>query len=521
MAPTKLTLKQQASLLLKNKKWDELRSWFYYAHSLEERAEKVLIWSRLFLPDYFYNSSPPFHREILMKLFSEGNEYNAAPRGFAKTTVIQAGVAFMVAYGLKHFIVILEKTGTESNEVLDVIRDIFKHNEAIKSLYGDLIKRDAAGVYDQKNKDAQNDLLINGVRLRGKGFNTPVRGLKSKSHRPDLIICDDVEEDEHIRSQEQRQKYYDNLTTGVIPAVDVNGCIKMFGTILHYDSLLNNQVKLHNGTIYAAYDENDPENTLLWPQRWTYAKLEAKRLEMMQEGKGSASFYKEYLNKPVDDSTRAFKWEWLQKTYRESDLVNQPINIYVILDVADSVKDRSDFTGEVKLKVNPDNQWFIARAKRNKFNITGLIERIFDIWIYDKPIAIGIEKKALEDQIRPLLKIEAKKRNVYPTVIELKHGGTAKEARIKGALQGRFEYGMISFLEDANDDQGLLRSELYDFPSSKHDDLSDALAYGDQFVYEPFAKDQRQPKEQADMDMHLADAIDGIEENEPQSWMDY
>ena len=521
MAQT-LSTKEQALLMIKRNRLDLLRSWFYYAQDLDERAEKVLIWCRLFLPDYFRDTSPKFHVELIKYLFSENDEYVAAPRGFAKTTVIQGCIMYMVTYRLKKFIVILEKNGTESDEVLQAIRETFKHNEFFKKVYGDIVKTNALGVYDIKNKDAENDLMANGVRIRGKGFDTPVRGLKSRQYRPDLIVCDDIEEDQHIRSDDQRQKYYDNLTKGTIPALDIEGHLKMFGTILHYDSLLNNQIKLHTGHIYAAYDlDGDPQSTLLWRKRWPYERLEEKRLKMMQEGKGSASYYQEYHNRPVNDETRAFKQEWMQKRFKKADLIDKPLRKFTILDVAETVKDKSDYTGQVSISVNPENEWYITRAKRHKLNITGLIELIFDIWIYEKPDAIGLEKKSFDDQIRPLLKVESKKRNIYPVVSEVKHGGRAKEDRIKGALQGRFEYGMISFLDESecDDDQGQLRSELYDFPSAKHDDLSDALAYGEQFAYEPVVSSQTKTVEEADRDDSFAAAV--ADEFVPESWLDY
>lgn len=526
----KLSLSQQASLLLKGGKYNELRSWFLYYDSIEEQASKIIIWCHIFLGDYFRDTSPSFHRELVVFLLSLKNEYVAAPRGFAKTTVIQGFIMFCVAYRLKKFIVVLEKTSTESDEMLQAVRDNFKNNELLIRFYGDLIKRDARGIFDNKNKDAENDLLINGVRLRGKGFNTPIRGLKSKQYRPDLIIADDVEEDEHIRSDEQRQKYYDNLTKGVMPALDIGdegqlgGVLKMFGTILHYDSLLNNQIVQHGGKIYEAYDLNaspeDRDATLLWPSRWTFERLEEKRKQMIQEGKGSASYYQEYHNKPVNDETRVFKYNWLNLTYTPDVLTNVQTKRFTVLDVAETVQDKSDYTGQVTVNVSPENYWYIHRAKRHKLNILGLINLIFDIWVKEKPEMIGIEKKALEDQIMPLLKVESRKRNIYPIVIELKHGGRHKEDRIKGALQGRFEYGMIYFLEGATDDQGLLKSELIDFPSAKHDDLSDGLAYVEQFAYEPANTKTTKEIERPDMDDSFKDAIAGSPE-EPQSWLDY
>ena len=73
-------------------------------------------------------------------------------------------------------------------------------------------------------------------------------------------------------------------------------------------------------------------------------------------------------------------------------------------------------------------------------------------------------------------------------VEELKHHGKNKYERIRGALQGRFQFGKIFFRKNSVDDQDKLKLELYDFPKSKHDDLSDALAYIEQVAIRPFGQ---------------------------------
>ena len=208
-----------------------------------------------------------------------------------------------------------------------------------------MIKKSKEGTESDKAKDTQGDVLINGIRLRAKGFNSPIRGLKSKEWRPTRILLDDVESDEHINNLEQRQKYQDNFIKGVIPALEIGKHLKVFGTILHNDSLLMNLITQHKGKIYKAYDKEDPENTLLWSERWSFEELEKKKEEMMLEGKGTSKFYQEYLNEPLDDEARRFHWIWLQKTYTKEDIKYKALNRYITIDPAESKKDGADWTG--------------------------------------------------------------------------------------------------------------------------------------------------------------------------------
>ena len=480
-------LSAELELLAQAKDWRTLRSWFAIANTEDERVQKCLLWGRFFLPDYFRDDSPEFHTELIKENFSKKNEFTAAPRGFAKTTINQLCIAFEIANRTQKFIVIIEKTHDEASEVVRGVTSIFKDNPAIQQVYGLMVKKDQWGRYDEKNKDAEGDVFINGVRLRAKGFNAPIRGLKSNEWRPTKIYLDDVETDEHIHSEEQRKKYRENYSQGIVPAIDIEGSIKMRGTILHNDSLLKNLIDQFHGSIYKAFDKDRPELTLLWPQYWTLEKLMDKKLQMEMEGKGASKFYQEYLNEPVDDENRTFHMEWFNKTFKPEDLKNKVLNRYAVLDVAQSKKDNADFTAVVIVDIDSQNNWYIQRAKRYKVNITELVDLIFEIHKVYRPQLIGVEKLAFIDQIKPLLDQRSQEQNIFPVVQELEHGGKRKEDRIRGALQGRFELGKIYFKESPTyDDQQILKSELFDFPHSKNDDLSDDLAYVEQIATRPF-----------------------------------
>ncbi len=531
MVKNEQTIKDFEDLMLicaEKKDYRAIPVFFKNFDSMEELIDKVLIWGHFFFHHYLTNVSPEFHRELIEDIFTRKNEYTAAPRGFSKTTVIQLAISFIVAHRLRNFVALIEKTATEAAEVIKGIHDEFVDNERILLVYSQLIgktdtKQEIMPFANVKEREARGDVFINGVRIRGKGFNSTIRGLKSRQYRPDLIILDDIEEDEHINNPEQRQKYENNYNRGVQPAVDPSGAIKMFGTILHQDSLLNNQVENHNGKVYRAYDKDDPENTLLWPERWPFKKLEEKKKDMMSNGQSSNAFSQEYLNDPISEEERTFKyhflWEMIPKpdapeenyrvpkeriTMTEFDEIRKKtvLNGYAMIDVADTTTAKADWTGSVVTFVAPNGKRYRVHVGREKRNIKGVIDLVFEIWEKWSPkglINIGVEKKGFEDQIKPLLQEEMERRQVYPVFEELKPMGRNKEGRIEGALAGHYETGkMVSvgrlnakgyYVPVGNTDT--LLNELYDFPSSKHDDLSDAEAYQADLVVIPLADQNR------------------------------
>jgi hypothetical protein len=535
-------IEEKLFAIIRAERFDLLQGFFSYWDNMDELVDKVLLYGHYFLGHYFRDTSPTFHRELIWRFFSGRNEYTAAPRGFSKTTVLQTCCSFAIVNRMDKFIVIVEKTFTEASEVIKGITDEFIDNEKIIQVYGHLLnKGNTPAIYESKyraqakNSEAKGDVFINGVRLRGKGFNSSVRGLKTRAWRPTRIVLDDIEEDEHINNPEQRHKYENNYNKGIQPAVDVDGTIKMYGTILHQDSLLNNNIHNHNGRIFRAHAGSDPESapieSFLWPERWSRERLIAKRNDMMSSGQSSSAYAQEYLNDPISDDERTFKFPWLwemipkpsnpEETYRvpaqritmeEFEKIRRKItlNVYAMIDCADATTANADWTGAIVVAVAPNGARFRVDVRREKRNVNAVIALIFEIWEKWQRyglIKIGIEKKAFADQILPLFEMEKARRGVYPVVEELKPMGRNKQNRIKGALQGLYESGkMISvgtiradgiFIPVGNVDEfgttatDNLLEELYDHPSAKHDDLSDAEAYEADIVVLPLQDEER------------------------------
>jgi hypothetical protein len=381
-------------------------------------------------------------------------------------------------------------------------------------VYGKLVGHTVGGAEAERQPDAKGDIFINGVRLRALGFNTTIRGLKTGAWRPTKIYVDDVEEDEHIGNPDQRKKYLTNYLKGIMPSLDIDGSVKVCGTILHFDSLLFNLIEQHDGRIYKAYDKFDPTHTLLWPDYWTYEKLQLKRAEMEASGTGINAFYQEYLNEPISEADRDFVWEWITKTYKEEDLKYKNINLYACLDVANAKGEGNDSTGCVVEAIDENGFWYNRLTKNYKVDVLGLIDLIFELWAMPGMRSIGVEKVAFEDQIKPLLDKESQIRGTYPNVVELKHGGTRKYDRIKGALQGLYRLGKIFNREKPEDDTKILFDQLYSFGggaiSAKHDDLADAKAYIAQIAQTPITEEYRERYKNVSLRKRRTDPIAAI-----------
>jgi len=443
---------------------------------IEELSIKVIIWGHYFLPRYFSSPTPEFHYDLVKRFFRPGNDYTAAPRGFAKTTIIQLCLCYSCANGLDNFIVIIEKSWNEASEVLDVLRTEFSDNEEILRVYGDLTKVNSKGESSQSVKNTAGDFVINGIRVRAKGFDSPIRGLKSGYSRPTRILLDDIESDEHIDNIDQRKKYLNNYTAGIIPAIDNNiGVIKMFGTILHDDSLLNTLIKAHKGKIYRAWNE---KKELLWSSKWGLEKLERQR-KAMNYGMGDAKFYQEYFNEPISEDDQIFRKEMFHyfNKLQLDKIKEKSYKTYTLVDPAISKRTTADFTAIVTVLVDELNRIFVLEITRERLDPRETIQGIFAHYTRWRPVFVGIETVAYQKALEYFLNEEKMKQDSFIKTMCVKEikANTDKISKIKGGLQPFYSRGEI-FHNSDDKNTSVLEHELIRFPMGVHDDVIDALA---------------------------------------------
>lgn len=243
--------------------------------------------------------------------------------------------------------------------------------------------------------------------------------------------------------------------------------------------------------IAESKEEFRDEGDALWADHFTLENLEATKNDI-----GSYEFNSQYQQNPVSRETQIFKEEMFNYITWD-DLQKKVTNCYITIDSALSKKKNSDYTGVTINWVDGENVWYL-KAYRTKVSPTELIQLIFDLHSVYKPIAIGLEETVMTQAIDPFLTVEMGKRNIFPNVQPLKHGGTAKEIRIKGLLP-RYERGHIYHIKDMCKD---LERELLRFPASSHDDVMDSAAYqvqiaeaaNESFDWEGFSEQELTPE---------------------------
>jgi hypothetical protein len=464
-----------------------------------------LRWALEFLPEYFCDEPAPFHAELLRDLENPDRRLLArvAPRGHAKSTCgALAYPLWCLCERRRRNIVIITHESSLATQFARDLRHELETNEQIIAAYGDLCKleakqsrsdaatkanarrtgssakpkrgptraapkkasprgraaNDAPAVRRPRTKWSESMFTTaTGVTVQAKGTGASLRGTKVGAHRPDLIICDDVEKDEHVASPENRRKLEHWLRRVVMPALAPGGQLVVLGSLIHYDSLLANlrdprrfprwDYKVYRALEAAPADDGQYYRVALWPARWPVERLDEER-----ERVGTLAFEQEYQANPIDDSIRVFRPEWLQP-YDPAELIEQNLVTLMAVDPATGVSGGDYFA-----------IWIgsVDQVKR--------IVAEFERW---QPIKIGIETVAYQVALQQVLEEHSRQRRLYMPIVPIQTMAN-KRARIEGTAPF-YENGTFRLPPDLPPE---VESQFLHFPKARHDDAPDVCAMG-------------------------------------------
>lgn len=439
-------------------------------------------------------ASPPFHKEC-WELCTSNEKYVAiaAPRGHAKSTAITLGYGLAtLLFRDRKFMLLVSDTESQASMFLGLYKQELQNNNDLIDLFG--IKRNEKGVV-QFLKDSETDIIVecnDGHRFRviAKGAEQKLRGLIWNGSRPDIILCDDMENDELVMNKERRDKMRRWFDGALVPSLSDRGVIRMVGTILHSDSLLegfmpnpSDKQTVTDGlkqyttkrTVWKAlkYRAHSPDFTkLLWPQKKTAEQFKMLYEEAVRKGM-TDTYSREYLNYPIDEAVSFFKRaDFLQRTPEHRE---KPLNYYITADLAISEEEKADYSVFIVAGVDQDKFLHIVDVVRERMDGREIVDTLIALQRTYNPSAVGIEDMQISKSIGPFLYEEMIRQNTFLSLIKLKHAGKDKVTRAR-SIQARMRaHGVVFNKED--DWFFNFEQECLTFPRGKHDDQVDAFAY--------------------------------------------
>ena len=438
---------------------------------------------------------PKFHEEM-WDMCTSKNQFVAiaAPRGHAKSTSISLSyVLACVLFRERRFVLLVSDTEAQAAMVLGQIKQELQDNQDIIELFG--IKKDEKGEV-KFDKDSETDIIVkftDGTKFRiiAKGSEQKLRGMLWDGARPDLIVCDDIENDEVVMNKERRNKFRRWVYGALLPCRSQHGIIRIVGTILHMDSFLeglmpkeNDKHTIHEdlktyskgiGTQWRTIKykaHNSDFSKVLWPSRRTPEEFRRIRQDYIERGLADV-YSQEYLNIPIDESNTFFRKADFNPM-REDDR-KKVLNYYIAGDFAVSEKEHADWTVLVVGGVVEAGILHIKNVIRDRMDGLQIVDTLLALQGVYNPIAIGIEDTQITKSLGPFINRAMIERNILINIIPLKPSRQDKQTRAR-SMQARMRAGAVKFDKQAEWYQ-TYEDELMRFPRDKHDDQVDATAY--------------------------------------------
>lgn len=436
---------------------------------------------------YVYYPTAPFQMEIfhLTERADIKNLFIVAFRGSGKSTILTTSYPIWAILGeqQKKFVLILCQTrGQAKQHMMNLKRELESNH---------LLKNDLGPFQEENDEWGSFSLVFSRLNARITAASTEqsIRGLRHNQHRPDLIICDDVEDMASVKTHEGRQKTYQWLTGEVIPAGDKNTRLIMVGNLLHEDSLLMHLKRdIEEGQIdgvFKSYPLLDAHNTIAWLGKYpTMTDIEVEKKKVGYE----FAWQREYLLRIVPDEDQVIQPEWIH-FYDELPKTREKFRKIVVgVDLAISQKDSADYTAIVSaliLGYEEDFKVYILPNPINrKMNFPQTIEQIEAVYQANKKIYSHVEvlieevgyQKAVVDQLWD--------RDFQVEGVKVSSDKHSRLVTVSGLIQS----GKILFPRKGAED--LIR-QMVGFRVERHDDLVDAFTL---IAHKTIKEDQPGPR---------------------------
>lgn len=434
-----------------------------------------------YFSDYVKYPFADFHRDMFAITEDETHELAAimAFRGSGKSTIFTLSYPIWSILGKqkKKFVLLVAQTQAQARLYLTNLKRELESNELL---------RDDLGPFDERQEEWSAGSLVipkYGARITAISTEQSIRGIRHGSNRPDLIICDDLEDLASVKTHEGRQKMWQWLMGDVIPSGDRGTRVIVVGNMLHEASILMRLMeeieKGERDGISRMYPLLDERGIATWPGKFRSSEDIAKLRRSVDE----YAWSREFELKCVSHLERVLHPDWIhyydelpptqigQTAYSMGGMSVERVIIGV--DVAISQSDVADYTAFVTLVVysNKDGHWKAyvhPEIVNERMTFPGTVERLkayassFEV---ERRPTVYVEDVGYQRALAQQLQSEGVRAESFGTK------GLDKRERI-ALTSSAIKAGQILFPKTGAD--ALIR-QLVGFGQEKNDDIADAF----------------------------------------------
>lgn len=431
--------------------------------------ENHMMFFHIYFPHYVTYEIAPFQREIfgITENSLEKLVVLVAFRGSGKSTLITLSYAVWSMLGIhnKKFVLIIGQTQTQARQYLINLKRELESNALLQS---DL------GPFQEENGEWGATALVFPqlkAKIMAVSSEQSIRGLRHNQHRPDLIICDDLEDMASVKTYENRQKMYNWFSGEVMPLGDKHTRYIVVGNLLHEDSLVMRLKRdIQEGArrgIFRMFPLLTEDGNTLWPGKYP---TQADIAEEKRKSGNEYAWQREYLLRIVPDEDQVIQKEWIHYYDSLPTRHDSFHGIFTGVDLAISQKETADYTAIVSALISHEQNfcvYILPNIVNRRMNFPETIKQLKEINAANKKIysshilveEVGYQKAVIDQLTHDALNVEGVKIS------------TDKRSRLI-SISAMIQSGKIKFPKHGA--EALIR-QIVGFGAERHDDLVDAF----------------------------------------------
>jgi predicted phage terminase large subunit-like protein len=455
----------------------------------------------------------------------------AAPRGAAKSTVESwAKIIHALCYGLEAFVGLAACDYDLSEDLAADIHEVFSEPEAYADLHRDYGPFGVSG--------GKTDFVVKipggdprGCRVKALSMGGSVRGKKHRGTRFTLIVLDDSEHPEKVRSPVQREKTWEFLQKDILKAGQKGTTFRVVGTVLHADSMLSRLLKA------PGWQSRQWQALISWPERldlWEQARqiwADLSKPDRVQQARAfyrehqaemdrgaavlwpeaeslwdlmvlwwedAASFWSEKQNRPRDPARQRFEPERFRRCRFDGRRIHQlgpDGSVVRSVSLSDCKRaawldpcvgknfQRGDYAALAYVAKDPDGWRYLLSCRTERASPTQQRQWVWELFSQDSDCRFGLEDNGFQTLYGDDFRREQQQRRKAGIGWRLQIQGytstSNKLDRIDRLESPLAAHGWLQIEERV---PGLVLEQFRDFPNGSHDDAPDAIERADWLV---------------------------------------
>ena len=411
----------------------------------------------------------PFHVSAANKILKDRNLKAAFQwhRGAAKSTNMDVFVPMWLMAQEHREINVMVLVGKSEDNAETLLGDIQAELQYNQRYIHDFGEQYNVGTWEEGEFVTRSEVAF---FARGRGQSP--RGLRYRSHRPDYVVIDDLDDDELVESPARVTKLFDWVRSALFGTLDGGrGRFIMVGNLIAKNSVLAKwcDIKSVHVTKVNIYDS---KGGISWASKWT--PQEVKDIENVV---GYRAFQKEYMNNPIIEGA-IFRNEWIRWGKRPAWSKFSELVLYIDPSFKGSIK--NDYKA-AKLWGKAGTMLYHLRAFVRQSSVAEMVRWCYDLYEWTREQGISVrwymEANFMQDTILDEFRREGELRSYQLPITGDKRKKPDKFQRVE-AISPLWERGFVVYDETQKDDPDMLagidQTLAFEKGMRGHDDAPDA-----------------------------------------------